>query len=94
MHQIHLNDQLYQQALGRAKEAGSSSVDEYVADVISNDLELSIENHDHLFTPEVIGELDRVATSVNAGGKIYSSEDVKEHFRKRSEAWRANRTSH
>jgi hypothetical protein len=94
MHQVNLDDHLYQQAQRWATEAGFNTVDEYVADVISNDLELSIENQDHLFTPEVISELDRISASIQAGGKTYSSDEVREHFRKRSEAWRANRTTH
>ena len=93
MHQVHLTDQLYQEAQRRAIEAGFTTVDEYVADVIAHDLELSNENCDHVFTSEVIGELDRVSAAAKAGGKTYSLEEVKEHFRKRSEAWRTNRTN-
>jgi hypothetical protein len=94
MHKVHLEDQLYQQAQRRAAEAGFSTVDEYVADVITHDLELIIETQDHLFTPEVINELDRISEAVKAGGKTFSPEEVREHFRKRSESWRANRTTH
>jgi hypothetical protein len=94
MHQVHLADQLYQEAQRRATEAGFTTVDEYVADVIAQDLELCTENYDHVFTPEVIRELDRVSAAAKAGGKTYSPEEVKEHFRKRSEAWRENHTTH
>ena len=38
MHQIQLSDQLYEQAQRRALEAGFSSVDEFVADVVQQHL--------------------------------------------------------
>jgi hypothetical protein len=93
MHQIHLADQLFQQAQRRAIETGFTTVDEYVADMIAHDLELSAEDFDHVFTPEVIHELDQVSAAAKAGGKTHSSDEVKEHFRKRSEAWRADQTN-
>jgi hypothetical protein len=90
MHQINLADQLYQEAQRRAVEAGFTSVDEYVADVITNDLE----SFDDLFTPQVIRELDQASAAAKTGGKTYSTEEVREHFHKRSEAWRADQTTH
>jgi hypothetical protein len=93
MHQIQLADQLYQEAQRRAINAGFTTVDEYVADVIAQDLELSHENSDHVFTPEVIGELDRISSAAKAGGKTYSPDEVKEHFCKRSEAWQLDQTT-
>ncbi len=90
MHQVHLADQLYQEAQRRAIEAEFTSVDEYVADVISHDLE----NLDQFFTPEVISDLDRMAAAAKVGGKTYSADEVKEHFRKRSDAWRTDHSAH
>jgi len=94
MHQVNLADQIYQDAQCRAVEAGFTTVDDYIADMIAHDLEPSIENLDHLFTPEVIRDLDRSSAAAKAGGKTYSAEEVKEHFRKRSEAWQENHTTH
>jgi hypothetical protein len=88
MHQVQLADPLYQEARRRATEAGFATVDEYVADIIAQDLELSTENLDPVFTPEVIRDLDRVSAAAKAGGTTYSPDQIREHFRKRSEAWR------
>jgi hypothetical protein len=52
-----------------------------------DDFEISTENLDHLFTPEVIRDLRRISAAVNAGGKTFSEKEVKEHFRKKSESW-------
>jgi hypothetical protein len=46
MHQIQLNERLYQQAQRRAAEAGFGSVDEYVADVLQHDFDEETENFD------------------------------------------------
>jgi hypothetical protein len=94
MHQVQLTERLYQEAQRRAIEAGFTTVDEYVADVLFHDLELSSEKLDDLFTCDVIRELDRISMAAKAGGKTYSPDELKEHFRKRSEVWQADRTSH
>lgn len=60
MHVIQLNDQLYQDAKRRAAEAGFGSVDEYVADILQQDLE-ETENLDHFFTPQRLAQIDRAA---------------------------------
>jgi hypothetical protein len=96
MHQVQLNDQLYREAQRRASEAGYATVDDYVADVVSHDL---VEDDgqdtpdlDHLFTPPVVAELEQIAARAKAGGKTYTSEEVREHFRAKSDAWRENRS--
>jgi hypothetical protein len=94
MHQVQLNDQLYKEAQRRATEAGFSTVDEYVADVVSHDL---VEDNgdetpdlDHLFTPEVIAQLDQISAEIKAGGKTYTMEEVREHFEKKRKKWLQN----
>jgi hypothetical protein len=84
MHQIQLNDQLYQEAQRRAAEAGFGSVDEYVAEMLQHDLE-DTENLDHLFTPERLAHIDRAAAQIDAGLGI-PSEQVREHFRQKRDA--------
>jgi hypothetical protein len=51
------------------------------------------DNYDHLFTPEVIAELDSISAEIKAGGKTYSMEEVREHFVQKRQAWLANHSS-
>jgi hypothetical protein len=90
MHQVRLADNLYKEAEQRATEAGFASVDEYVADVVSNDLHDDPENFDHLFTPERIAHLERASAEAKAGGKTYSVEEVKEHLKQNRQEWLKN----
>jgi hypothetical protein len=91
MHKVQLNDKLYKEAKRRATEAGFSSVDDYIADVLSHDLVPDNGNNspslDHLFTPEVIADLDHISAQIKAGGRTYSIEEVREHFEKKREEW-------
>lgn len=94
MHEIHLQltEQVYRQANQRAVEAGFSGLDEYLADAVS-ELVAHVSGDDpelinRLFTPEVISDLDRIRTAFQAGGKTYSSEEVDQHFRQKSQARR------
>jgi hypothetical protein len=90
MHQVRLNDKLYKEAQRRAREAGFDSVDEFVADRLENDFSEEQENFDHLFTPEVIADLDKISERIKAGGKTYTMEEVDEHFEKKRQEWLRN----
>jgi len=61
MQQVHLPDQLYRMAQRRASEAGFATVEEYIADVVSQDAADDTENFDHLFTPQVVSELEQIS---------------------------------
>ena len=89
MHQVQLQltDQLYAQAKRRAGEAGFKSVDEYIADVVSDELTEDAENLDHLFTPERIAHIDSVIANVKAGGKTYTVEEADALLAAHREDW-------
>jgi hypothetical protein len=84
MHQIQLDDQLYQEAARRASAAGFVTVDEYVADVLQHDLNAETEDLDFLFTPERLAHIDRAAAQIDAGQGI-PAEKVRDHFRQKHE---------
>ena len=86
MHQIQLNDQLYQDAQLRAAEAGFASVDEYVADVLHNDLHGETDSFDHLFTPERLVHVDRAAAEIDAGQGL-TAEQVDAELAQRRDEW-------
>lgn len=93
MAQVQLSDEVFKTAQRRAAEGGYPSVEAYITDVLVHDLADDADetpNLDHLFTPDVIAHLDRISADIKAGGKTYTSEEVAEHFRKKSEAWREN----
>jgi hypothetical protein len=82
MHQIQLEDQLYREAERRASAAGFVTVDQYVADVLQQDLLEETENLDFLFTPERLAHIDRAAAQIDAGQGI-QAEQVRDHFRQK-----------
>jgi len=85
MHHVQLDSQLYQEAQRRATEAGFESVDEYVADVLRQDLGDG-ENLDHLFTPERLAHIDRAAAQIDAG-LCLTVEQVNAELAKRRDEW-------
>jgi len=90
MHQVQLDERLYKDAQRRATEAGFSSVDEYVADIVSHDLvegsEDQTPNLDHLFTPERLALIDAAAAEIRDGDCL-TADQVREHFKQKREAW-------
>ncbi len=48
--QLLLSDQMYDLAMHRATESGLSTVEEFLAEVLSDELAPYIESFDHLFT--------------------------------------------
>ena len=87
MHQVHLNDQAYEQAMRLANAAGFESVDEFITDVLTNGLGEQNENQDHLFTPEKLAHIERVRTGIKAGEKTFTQSEIRDHFRKKWESW-------
>ncbi len=89
MHQVRLklSDRLYKQAQRKAAEAGFASVSDYVADVLSSDVDVEPENLDHLFTPERLAHIDKVAAEIKAGGKTYTIKEANEYLAKRRTEW-------
>lgn len=89
MHQVQLqlSDQLYDEARRRAVNAGFKTVEEYASDVLTNDLQEDTQNYDHLFTPERIAHLDKVAAEVRAGGKTYTMDEVSAHLDEKRADW-------
>jgi hypothetical protein len=90
MQHVQLSDRLYKDAQRRAAEAGFSSVDAFIAEVVSHNLHDESEDLDHLFTPERIARLDRISAEIKAGGKTYTMEEVREHFEKKRKTWLEN----
>lgn len=87
MHQVQLPERIFKEAERRAADAGYSNVDEYVTDVLSQ--ELAAESDlDHLFTPERIAQLDGISAEIKGGAVTYAMEEIKRHFQKRGEQWR------
>jgi PHD/YefM family antitoxin component YafN of YafNO toxin-antitoxin module len=82
MHQIQLNEQLYQDVQRRASAAGFVTVDEYVADVLQHDLNEESESFDYLFTPERLARIDRAAAQIDTGQGV-PAEQVRDHFRQK-----------
>jgi len=85
--QIQLTDQLYDEANRRAVDAGFNTIGEFVTDVLTGELTQDTEDFDYLFTPERIAHLDRVAASVKAGGKTYTTEEVRAHLAATRSDW-------
>ena len=91
MHQVHLTDENYEKAKVRAVEAGFRTVDDFINRIIGLELSDDPEDLDHLFTPEILAELDRVTSEIDAGGKTYSEEEVSQHLKAFKKEWRSKR---
>ncbi len=93
MPQVQLDDQLFKAAQRQAANAGFATVDEYVADMVANDLlEDAIPdppNLDHLFTPERLAHIDAALNDVKAG-HFYTAEQSDEELAKRRAEWLRN----
>lgn len=90
MQEIHLllTEQLYNQAKRRAVEAGFASVDEYIVDVVSEDVAQETENLDHRFTPKVMAHLNQIQDEIKAGAKTHTEAELDELLQERKRSWR------
>jgi hypothetical protein len=86
MHHIQLPDQLYENVQRRAAESGFASVDDYVADVLTGDLQSDTPNLDYFFTPARVAKIQAADAQIDAGN-CYSSTQADAELAKRREQW-------
>jgi hypothetical protein len=90
MHQVNLSDQLFAEAQRAATARGLDSVEDYIVELVAEDL--LDDDADHLFTAEVLLEIDKGLEDLKAG-RILSMDQVKAHFAKKRSAWRKDQAS-
>jgi len=89
--EVSIPDSLYTQAQKAAVSSGFDNMDAYVLDLISHDVKAGRqENYDHIFTPEVLVELDAAAAEAK-NGMTYSRQQVDSYLAERKSEWLANR---
>lgn len=84
MRQIPISDQLYQKVLVRAKANGFEGVDDYVSDLLEQELAEPV-NFDDFFTPERLAEIKTAIAQVEAGESL-TAQVMREHFGRKSDA--------
>lgn len=92
MHQVNLDDRIYEEARRRAEAAGFSSVDDYVADVLTYDFQLEAEDFGHFFTPERLALIDQAAAEA-AAGSVHTMDEARESLAKTRDQWLRDRVS-
>ncbi len=84
MHQIPISDELYQKVLVCAQANGFESVDDYVIDLLEQELAEPM-NFDEFFTPERLAEIKTAIAQVEAGESL-TAEVMREHFGRKSDS--------
>ena len=88
MRQIQIEDHVFRVAQQRAAAAGYVSVEAYINHVVAHDAE-DEDNFDHLFTPEVLADLDRFSAEVRAGAKTYTPGELGAFLKQKRDQWHA-----
>ena len=90
MHQIQLqlSDLLYDQAQRRAAQAGFASLDEYIGDLVMEDLTAETENLDHRFSPKLVAHLNTILADIKAGTRTFTEKEVDGYLREKANRWR------
>jgi hypothetical protein len=86
MHQVNLEDQVYETAQRQAAAAGFDSVDDYFTDMVVNGVDDETSNFDHLFTPERMAIIQAADAEIDAGLGL-TIEEAEREFAKRREEW-------
>ena len=68
--------------LNVASASGFVTVDDYVADVLQNDLHEETENLEYLFTPDRLAHIESAAAQIDAGQGI-PAEKVRDYFQQK-----------
>lgn len=92
MHQIQLNDDVFEEAQRRAAQAGFASVDAYVAVLLEQGFQAPPESLDYLFTPQRLAQIDRAAAQIDAG-QGRTPQQVEQELAERRTQWLSKRPS-
>jgi uncharacterized protein (DUF1778 family) len=82
MYEIQIPAHVYQQA-AQAAEAHHMSLEDFVIEALTLHAQDEPETHDHVFTPQVIAELDAAAAEAREGNNI-----PLEEFKAQRPKWR------
>ena len=83
MPQISISDELYQKVSIRAQENGFESTDDYIIDLLEQDVAEPV-NIDEFFTPERLAEIKTAIAQVEAGESL-TAQVMREHFGRKSD---------
>ncbi len=86
MHQVNLSEALFQEACRRAEAAGFSTVDDFVANLLSHDFRLIDDHLDQFFTPERLALVDESIADV-AAGNVHTMDQVRDSLASTRDAW-------
>jgi len=86
MYEVRIPDHIYRRA-AEAAQAHQVSLEVFVSEAVQLHLQDDPENYDHLFTPDVLSELDAIVAAVDSGGKTFAEDEVEAHFDERRKAW-------
>ena len=87
MHSIHLNDHVYTMAQQLASARGHKSVEDYITEVVEEEMLADTENFDHLFTPEVMAGIAEGVADAEAG-RTYTLKEALEQVAEWKKEWR------
>ena len=91
--QIQLSEQLYNQAKRRAVEAGFASVDDYILEVVAEDVAQDTQELDDRFTPAIMSHLNQIREEIKAGAKTYSEVELDDYLQEKARVWRESHAS-
>lgn len=69
-------------------EAGFASLDDYIVDVVSEDVAQETDDQDYRFTPKVMTHLNQIQEEIKSGAKTYAEEELDNHLQERARQWR------
>lgn len=85
MYEVRIPDHVYQQVSQAARDQ-HVSLEEFVTEALQLHLQDDAEDYNHLFTPEVIAQLDAAAADVRAG-KSFTGKEVDEFLAENRKEW-------
>jgi predicted transcriptional regulator len=92
MPQVQIPDELFEAVSNRARSGGFASVDEYVSQIITSELEGEVDS-DAIFTPERLAQIDEGLEDIRQG-RVFTSAQVDEELQNRKLQWLKNNPSH
>ena len=93
MPQVEIPARVFDAARQRAADSGFASVDEFISDLVSQELEDKLDDLVIQFTPERLAQIDQGLDDLRQG-RSYTAQQAEVELQKRRSQWLKDNPSH
>ncbi len=87
---IEIPEEAYLAVQQQALNGGFETTERYISDIVVSTAMHDSENFDHIFTADIIADLNTISRGIEAGEKTFTMDEVHDRLAETRRKWLAN----